>query len=131
MGLKAIDNPKNVKVISDLDDLVSEDVAFVYKGKTYVLNPVTAEDMMKMEVARAKLVLMLTGRADGLALPPDEIYERYFELISPIVKDLTYPDIRSMNVVQLNALLNLVFRQLTGDPELYGEKKKTMKLRGL
>lgn len=135
MSLKpAQKQDEKVSLISDLDALVSEKVGFKLNGVVHVLNPVTAEQMMVMELARIKLVHMLNERIDGLALSGDDVYERYFEFISPIVPSLSYPELRTMTVAQLNNVLNLVFRQLSGDPTLYENSQKKnpqTQLRGL
>lgn len=113
-----------ISVIADLDALTEEKVGFKFKGKIYVLNPVTAEEMMQMELARVKLLTMLNYKAEGLILENDEVYERYYELIHPIVPELPYAELRVMSVMVLNSLMTLVMRQLTGDPTLYEKKKR-------
>lgn len=122
---------KPISVIADLDALTEEKVGFKFHGKVYVLRPVTAEEMMNMELARIKLVTMLQAKGDGLLLNSDEVYERYFELINPIVPDLPYAELRAMSVMVLNSLLSLVMRQLTGDPTLYEKKKMNHPMGGI
>lgn len=127
----ATKHTKPISLIADLDALVSESVGFRLNGKTYVLKPVTAEELMKMEVARLKLITMVQARGEAPLLPNDEVYERYFEFINCIVDPLiTIQEIMSMSVVQLNAVINLVFRQLAGDSSLY-EKKNPQNLKNL
>jgi hypothetical protein len=113
-----------ISVIADLDALTQEKVGFKFHGKIHVLNPVTAEQLMEMELARVKLVTMLNARAEGLVLSSDEIYQRYFDVVHPIAPTLTYAEIKSMDVMTLNSILTLVMRQLTGDPTLYQKKKE-------
>lgn len=120
---------KPVSVIADLDAFTEESVGFKFQGMIYVLKPVTAEEMMNMELARIKLVTMLQAKGEGLFLSSDEVYERYFELINPIVPDLPYAELRAMSVMALNSLLSLVMRQLSGDPTLYEKKKEIDRMR--
>lgn len=123
---------KHVSLIADLDAFKSEKVGFKFNDVVHILKPVTVDQMMEMELARVKLVHMLRERSDGLPLSGDDVYQRYYDFIHPIVPSLTYAELRAMNVVQLNNILNLVFRQLTGDPTLYSEKKNPLiPIRGL
>lgn len=125
MGLKQIQNPQEpVSLIADLDALISEKIGFKLNGQIHVLQPITAEQMMEMELARVKLLAMLNARGDGLALDGNEIYERYFEVIHPIVPTLEFAELLTLKVVQLNNLLTLVFRTLAGDPTLYDDSQK-------
>lgn len=130
MSVEPISEFKQVTLIADLDALVNERVGFKLNQKTYILKPVTAEDLMEMERARRKLVLMVESRGEGVILPQDEIYERYFDFINCVVTPgLTMAEVQALTLTQLNALTNLIFRQLAGDASLFEKKKQT--LRGL
>lgn len=119
-----------VKIISDFDSILSEQVGFKFHGKVHVLRPVDVKNFMKMTLAYQNLLKMIQDRSEGTPLTSDEVFEKYFELISPIVPSIRYPDIRSMTLVMLNNLVNLVFRQLSGDPSLADstEKKNSLNL---
>jgi hypothetical protein len=122
----------HVSLIADLDAFKSDKVGFKFNNVVHILRPVTVDQMIEMELARIKLVHMLNERLNGLALSGDDVYQRYFDFISPLVPSLTFPELREMTVIQLNNLLNLVFRQLSGDPTLYTQKKNPLiPIRGL
>ena len=117
-----------VKIISDFDSILSEQVGFKFRGVTHILKPVDVKNFMKMTLAYQNLLKMIQNRSEGNPLTEDEVFERYFDLISPIVPSISYPEIRGMSLVMLNNLVNLVFRQLSGDPTLHetAEKKNPL-----
>jgi hypothetical protein len=115
---------ESVKIISDFDSLLTEQVGFKFRGKIHVLNPVDVKNFMQITIAYRNLLQMIEARSEGSSLTDDEVYQKYYDLIHPIVPSITYAEMRAMTLVMLNNLINLVFRQLSGDPSLYEKDEK-------
>lgn len=116
-----------IKILSDFDALIAQKVGFKFHGKVYVLNAVNVENFMSMTLAYQELLKMVGDRSQPTSIEDNEIYEKYFNLINPIVPDFSYADLRSLPVVLLNNLVNLVLRQLAGDPKLYENQDSSQK----
>ncbi len=118
-----------VKILCDFDSILSTSVGFKFKGKVYTLNPVDVESYMKLTLAYRDILQIGEMRAKGIALTEDEVYIKYFNLIHPLTPELPYEDVKKMPFVLLNKLINLILKQLAGDPELYDnldEKKNPL-----
>lgn len=120
----------SVKVICDFDSLLNADVGFKFQGKTHKLNPIDVKNFMQVTVAYRSLLEMLSKRSEGSDLTEQDIFQAYFDLIHPIAPTISFAEMRGMNLVMLNNLVNLVFRQIAGDPSLYetesAEKKNPL-----
>jgi hypothetical protein len=112
----------NIKILCDFDALVNERVGFKFKDKTYVVNNMSVENYMQLTLAYKKLVEMINARAEGEILDEEEIYQRYYNLINPLVPDFTFADLRSLPFILLNQLISLVLRQIAGDPALFDKE---------
>lgn len=113
---------EGVKIVSDFDALINEKVGFKFNNKIYVLKPVDLENFMILTLAYQDIVKMVSDRSQGKEMTQDEVYECYFRFIHPLVDEFTYQDLRALPIVLLNNLVNLIMRQLAGDPTLYSEK---------
>lgn len=124
--LPAREKHPTVKILSDFDKMVSESVGFKFHGKVYVMKPVNVGNFMSVTLAYQGIIQMMSDRSEGKGLNDEDVYLKYFDLISPIVPEITFAEVRSMTLVVLNQLINLIYRQLAGDPSLYSdvEKKK-------
>lgn len=114
----------SVKILSDFDSMVTEEVGFKFMGKIHILKPVSVENFMRITIAYRKLIDMLQKRSQGEALTDKEVFQRYYDLIHPIVPTIQIDQIESMTLVMLNNLVNLVLRQISGDPTLYDSDQK-------
>lgn len=124
----------HTKIVCDFDALVQERVGFKFKGKIYLVNSVSVENYMEVTLAYRNLIEMVSNRSEGNVLDQNEVYQKYFDLIHPLVPDFTYADLISLPLALLNQLMNLIFRQIAGDPKLFDssdEKKNPQKLTGL
>lgn len=112
----------SMKIICDFDALVSEKVGFKFKNKQYVVNNVDVENYMQITLAYRNLMQMIEERSKGTSLGEDDIYQRYFDLVHPLVPTFSYEELKQLPFVLLNQLVNLILRQIAGDPSLYDKK---------
>src|SRR6266478_4091918 len=113
-----------MKIVCYFDSLLTERVGFKFKNRQYVINNVDVENYMQITVAYNHLIEMVGNRSEGHALPEDDVYQKYFDLVHPLVPDFSYEDLKKLPFVLLNQLVNLILRQIAGDPSLYETDKK-------
>jgi len=113
-----------MKIVCDFDALVGEKIGFKFKNKYYLINNVSVENYMQITLAYRNLLEMVTSRSQGDTLPQNEVYHKYYDLIHPLVPDFEFEDLKSLPFFLLNQLIQLVMRQLAGDPGLYDKDEK-------
>lgn len=111
--------------IADLDAIISQSVAFKYKGKIHSLKPMTLEEFLKFTNAQASLVNLLK---DDKSITPKGLAESYHSVISAVCDTITIEDILDMEQVQIAALYQLVIDLVTGQVDMGDGKKKRQKL---
>lgn len=108
-----------VKVISDLDRLISEHTGFKWQGKVHVINPISTELFLKLtaEFDRLQGLLKQDDRDQKLVL------DSYAKLFGAVCDTITIHDVREMTFAQIGALFALVMRCVTGQAQVEGQKK--------
>lgn len=114
----------NMKILCDFDALVSQTVGFKFKGRNYLVKNVDVENYMQVTLAYRNLLEMVQSRSQGASLEENEVYQKYFDLVHPLVPDFTIEDLKKLPLVLLNQMMNLIFRQLAGDPSLFDKDEK-------
>lgn len=113
----------SMKILCDFDALVAEKVGFKFKNQLYELHVVDVENYMQITVAYRNLIQMISDRSEAsVSLTEDDVYQRYFDLVHPLVPDFLFEDLKKLPFVLLNQLVNLILRQIAGDPSLYEKK---------
>lgn len=123
-----------VKVIADLDSIVSQPIGFRFMGKDYVIEPVTTEKFMQIAGALERMQNIAKEHAENKGITQEDVYESYHDFIKSLCPKITVKDLRSMALPQLHAVINLMIRHITGqtddqmvgESEIHSEKKKTL-----
>ncbi len=112
---------KPSEVIADLDALIADPVSFKMHGKTHTIKPVTTKEFMQFTNAYA----LFWEMKDKETVTPDELIDRYFDLISPICDSVKREDIANLTQAQVGALFNLVIEVVTAKAHVDTAQKKT------
>lgn len=123
------ETPANVKLVCDFDSLLSATVGFKFEGKTYIVNALDLENYMQVTLAYKNLTEMIQSRADGQVLTSDDVYQKYYDLVHPLCPTFSYESLKRLPFAMLNHLMNIMLRQVAGDPELFSktdEKKNSL-----
>jgi len=113
------------KLVSDLDRMIAESIAFKLHGKVHRINPITVEEFYRF----TKAFSIVSGMKPD-SLSPAETLTMYHEVISSVAPTVTKKDIEDMTQAQVGALLQLVIEAVTGKaytevaPAHSDEKKK-------
>lgn len=110
---------KGVEVVTDLDALVSEDIAFRFQGKLWTIRPLSAgeafvawQNMSKFETLKKKESITFT-----------EVLDFYYDLFKSVCPDIKREDVENMTQPQCAALLQLILDTVTGRVFVDGKKK--------
>lgn len=117
-----------VKVIADLDALISQPIGFKYLGKDFIIDPMTTENFIQITKALHDMEVAL--KADGM--DQDAIYLTYYNFIHALCKSITLSDIKKAALPQLHALMALLIKHIKGEtgqemvdaPETFDEAQK-------
>ena len=118
---------EDIRVVVDLDSLISEPVGFRFRGKIYQIQPVTTRQFMQMSQVLGELQSLNTAQKSGTEVHEETINAAFHRYVSAICPELTMELLVSMTLAQRGALLTLILRHATGtvdQPET--EKKKTL-----
>lgn len=118
-----------VRVVVDIDKLISERVGFVWRGKTYPIEAVTTEQFMRMADVLGEIQTLIKAQSEGAKTSEESIYEAYHRYISVLCPSFTMDELRKMPIPGLHAILNLIIKHATGQPmnmDEWMEKKKMM-----
>ena len=118
---------RELDVVTDLDAIIAEPVAFRFNGKIYTLKPIQLDEFLKFTNAQNRLSNELKSES---AITADSLASSYHAVISSVCDDLTLNDIKSMSQAQVAALYQLVIDMVTGQVD-YGDgagKKKRKRL---
>lgn len=97
------------KLVSDLDRMLTESIAFKLHGKVHRINPITVEEFYKFTKA-----FSLVGGLKAEGISPAEAVTLYHEVISSVAPSVSRKDIEGMTQAQVGALLQLVIEAVTG-----------------
>jgi hypothetical protein len=113
-----------VRVMMDLDRLISEPVGFMLHGKIRCVKPLTQKNFMYMTNELAALdTIRLSGERD-----PAKIRKAYLELFRKACEPITEDDLTKMTDAQIGALVQQIIECVTGRAQASGEKK-TLQIR--
>lgn len=118
---KELDGPDAV-IVSDLDAMVANPIAFRLHGKVHQLRPVTVKEFF----AYANALLGLERLKSDEKLSDEQIVDIYCQLIQAVCETITRDDVKAMTHPQASALLQLIIEHINGKahaPEK-DEKKK-------
>ena len=133
-GALVVSEPVKVKpqravreVVSDLDALVAEPIAFRFAGEVHEIKPVSTLELLRFTNAFAQLQ-ELNGRSDAITVA--ELVDAYTSVISSVCPSITRDHVEDMTQAQVAALFQLVMDSVVGkahaqpgvEPE--GAKKK-------
>lgn len=118
---------QDTQVVADLDDLIARPVGFRFRGRVYQLAPVSTRKFMEMANLLGEIQTMIKSQSEGAGITENEIYQAYHRYISVLCHQFTTEMLKSMTLPQVHALLNLVIKQVTGQPmNLDTDEKKKM-----
>lgn len=101
---------RRAEVIADLDSLVADPVAFVFRGKDHLIKPVTTEEFLRYVNASSRIMDVIKDPTVG----PEEVLQSAHELISSVCDSITLEDVKSMTQAQIVALMTVVINFVTG-----------------
>lgn len=105
---------KPAKIIADFDALISESIAFRFHGKDFIIRPVDTETFLKVMIGFQEAQMLVRQEAEGKVVDTDAIYDAYLKFIGPLCEDFTVKDLKSMTLSQINALIGLIIKHITG-----------------
>jgi uncharacterized protein YkvS len=106
---KAVDGPE-VQVISDLDAMVAERVAFRLHGKVHYIKPISVKEFFAFTNALVSIqALQQTDKVDV-----DHVVELYHGLIQSVCDTVSRKDVQAMTQAQAGALIQLISDCVTG-----------------
>ncbi len=109
-----------VEVVTDLDAILTREVAFRFQGRTYLIPPMPVSQFLQATGALAKCDLLRKKEE----VSKDELLDAYHAVFQAVVKGGVKRDVlEKMSVQQIAALYNLVLEQIMGKAFLDGEKK--------
>lgn len=125
------ESPTPTTIVCDFDSLMSESVGFKFQNKTYVVAALDLENYMQVTLAYKRLMEMISQRSEGESLDMETVYGKYYDLVHPLAPTFAYEDLKKLPFPLLNHLMNLILRQIAGDPTLFDgssspEKKNSL-----
>jgi hypothetical protein len=98
-------------IVSDLDALVAEPIAFKLHGKIFTINPISTLELLKFTNAFAKIQAINT-KSEPITVA--ELVDAYLEVISSVCPEIERRDIEAMTQAQISALFQLVMDSVVG-----------------
>lgn len=112
-----------VRVVADLDRLVSESVGFMLHGKVRRIKPLTQETFLKVINELATLDMLRTSKD----FEPIKLRKAYLSLFSKACEPMSDSDLKQMTDAQIGALVQQIIECVTGRAQASGEKKNLQK----
>lgn len=109
------DEHKPVKVISDLDALISQPIGFKYLGKDHIIEPMTTENYIEVCQGLYDMDIVARRKEDDPEFEKDAIYAAYFRFIHSVCKTITLEDLKKAKIAQLHALIALIIKHVKGE----------------
>lgn len=121
---KQVDGPEAV-IVSDLDAMVANPIAFRLHGKVHHLRPVTTKEFF----AYSNALISLDRLKEDSKISDEEILDTYLRLIQAVCDTIDREDVRKMTHAQAGALIKLIIDHVTGrvhapEPATEEEQKK-------
>ena len=114
---------KPTDVIADLDALISNDVGFIFQGKTHRIKAITTENFFNVTNAIAKLDSMRNGKYTKA-----DLLGTYAGIFSSVCDTIGPSDIENMTQAQVGALFQLILDCVTGKSQVTDLEKKKANL---
>lgn len=113
MSLFAFKKPveTTAQVVSDLDALVAEPIAFRFQGKLHEIKPISTLELLRFTNAFAQLQ-QLNQKSDTISV--DELIDAYTSVISSVCPTITREHVKDMTQAQVSALFQLVMDSVVG-----------------
>jgi hypothetical protein len=108
-----------VKVLVDLDRLISESVGFMLHGEVRRIKPITQETFLYVINELAALDLMRQGKVSSL----EELRVAYLALFKKACEPFNDDDLKKMTDAQIGALVQKIIDCVRGTAQASGEKK--------
>lgn len=105
------------QVVSDLDAMVAQSVAFKLHGKIHNIKPISVKEFY----AFTNAMLSIQGLETAEHVTPAQIIDLYATLIRSVCDTVTRHDIEQMTQAQCGALLNLIVECVTGKAHAQGD----------
>ncbi len=122
-NLKTGKKVEDVNIVSDLDRMVADSVAFRLHGKVHKIKPITVKEFYEYSNAIARLKVI--EKADKVK--KDEIVDAYYNLIHSVVDTINLSDVENMTQAQAAALFSLILDAISGKAQV-DEKKNSLTL---
>lgn len=106
---------KPIKIIADIDAIISEPVGFIFQGQTYEIHPVDTESFMRVANSLHEVQRILQDRGQGKSIDEEEVYQAYLKFIQPLCPRIGLKELKAMKLPQIDALVNLIFKHIRGD----------------
>lgn len=113
-----------VRVVTDLDRLISEPVGFMLHGQVRRIKPLTQENFLYMVNELAALDMLRSEKERN----PEKIRAAYMALFKKACEPITDEDLKRMTDAQIGALVQQIIECVTGRAQASGEKK-TLQIR--
>lgn len=119
----------DVKLIADLDEIISQPIGFKFGGRDYVIQPVSTSAFLKITQAMENFQALLKVKDSKPGeITEDIVYEAFYRWIVILVPEIKLAAVKKMAFAQLNALMTLMIQHITGQTSdaMHGgsEKKK-------
>ena len=109
--VKVIARRQPREVVSDLDALVSEPIAFRFNGEIHEIKPVTTIELFSFTTAFAE-IQEISSRGEQVTV--SELVDAYARVISSVCPTITRAHVEDMTQPQVGALFQLVMDSVVG-----------------
>jgi hypothetical protein len=121
---RSVEVPDDCKIVTDLDKMVSQKIAFKWNGSTHFINPISTETWLDFLNAMAGLSMALESVRKGEKDSQDKLLKQYGCIFSLVCDSIKPEDVYNMTQHQVAALMNVITKCLSGEPFVENEKKK-------
>ena len=111
---------QNATIVSDLDKMIAEPIAFRLHGKIHTIEPISVKEFYAYTNALARL----NALRDKENIENGELVDAYFNLFTSVCKSIKIEDLENMTQAQVGALFQLVIDSVTGKAYTSDEEKK-------
>lgn len=108
-----------VRIVVDLDRLVSEPMGFMLHGQARRIKPMTQETFLRVTNEIAALDMLRLKRD----FDPEKLRKAYLSLFEKACEPITDADLKRMTDAQIGALVQNIIECVTGRAQASGEKK--------
>lgn len=110
----------DLRVVANLDDIITRSSAFVLHGKSHTIEPMSVERFMKWSAALAEL-FALKEKKD---IQTEELLDAYTHAFQSVCPSITRKDIENSSQAQLAGLYGLILDHVAGKIHTEESKKK-------